>query len=179
MNLKTKEHKNIRMVNYQTGKIYKLWSPSKNLVYIGSTTQTLPRRLTKHLSGYKAYNKDNTKNYMTSYLVLDCGDYKIELLEDYACNNKQQLDKKEGDYIKNNECVNKKISGRTHKEYNIDNAEKIKKYRIDNIDKTKQYYKENTDKIKEQQKQYYIINADKIKEQKRQYYLNKKLEQKI
>ena len=182
MNLKTKEHKNIRMVNYQTGKIYKLWSPSKNIVYIGSTTQTLPQRLTKHLSHYKAQNYN-----LTSFLVLECEDYKIELLEDYACNNKQQLLKKEGEYIRNNECVNKKIVGRTIKEYKDDNAEKIKEYitqyNIDNAEKIKAYQKQyntiNADKIKERQKQYEIINAEKISERKRQYRLNKKLEQKI
>lgn len=95
------------MPDYQKAKIYKLWSPSKNIVYIGSTTETLAQRLAKHTSSHKKYNKDNTKKYCTSYLVLDCEDYKIELLEDYACNNKQQLYKKEGEYITNNTCVNK------------------------------------------------------------------------
>ena len=32
-------------------------------------------------------------------------DYKIELVEDYSCNNKQQLSRKEGEYQKANECV--------------------------------------------------------------------------
>ena len=119
------------MVNYQTGKIYKLWSPSKNLTYIGSTTQPLCKRLVAHLSYYKAYNNDNTKNYCSSYLVLDCEDYKIELLEEYACNNKQQLEKKEGEYIRSNECINKQIAGRTKQEYYIDNIDKIKEKTFD------------------------------------------------
>lgn len=180
MNLKTKEHKNIRMVNYQTGKIYKLWSPSKNIVYIGSTTQVLCKRLVVHLSHYKAYNKDNTNDYYSSFLVLDCEDYKIELLEEYACNNKQQLERKEGEYIKNNECCNKIIAGRTRREHYIDNADKLKEqhkqYIINNSDKLKeqrkQYYINNADKIKE----YRITNADKIKEYHKQYYLKKKAE---
>jgi hypothetical protein len=157
------------MPDYQNGKIYKLYSPSKNIVYIGSTTQTLAQRLTKHNYHYKTYNNDNTKNYFSSFLVLECGDYKIELLEEYACNNKQQLDKKEGEYIKNNECVNNRIAGRTRKEYRIDNTDKIK-------DHDKQYRIDNADKIKESKKQYRINNIDKIKEQKRQYYLKKKAE---
>ena len=156
------------MVNYQNGKIYKLYSPSKNLTYIGSTTQLLCKRLVCHLSNYKAYKNDNTKKYLTSFLVLDCEDYKIELLEDYACNNKQQLDKKEGDYIKNNECVNKKISGRTIKEWYIDNADKLKEYRVINAEKKNDYAK-----------QYVLNNKDKIKEYKRQYYLKKKAENQL
>lgn len=167
------------MVNYQNGKIYKLWSPSKNLVYIGSTTQPLCKRLVVHLSAYKVYKNDNTKKYYTSFLVLDCEDYKIELLEEYACNNKQQLCKKEGEHIKNNECVNKYIAGRTDKEYRIDNVEKAKQYRLDNAEKAKQYYIDNFDKMSERQKQYKINNREKVNENQRQYRLNKKLEQKI
>ena len=150
------------MVNYQNGKIYKLWSPSKNVVYIGSTTQLLCKRLVVHLSYYKAYNNDNTNNYYSSFLVLDCEDYKIELLEEYACNNRQQLENKEGEYIRNNECVNRYIAGRTTKEYYIDNADKLK-------EQTKQYRITNADKLKEKRKEYYIINADKKKEYMKQY----------
>jgi len=108
------------MPDYSKGKIYKLWSPSKNLVYYGSTTQTLSRRLSKHKSSYKAYNNDNNKQHCSSYLVLECEDYKMDLIEEYACNNKSQLCKKEGEYQKNNECVNLQIAGRTRNEYNDD-----------------------------------------------------------
>ena len=153
------------MVNYQNSKIYKLWSPSKNIVYIGSTTQPLCKRLVVHLSYYKAYNNDNTKKYYTSFMVLECNDYKIELLEEYKCNNRQQLEQKEGEYIKNNECCNKYIAGRTTQEYYIDNIDKIK-------EQSKQYRITNADKIKEQMKEYYITNADKIKEHMKEYYIN-------
>jgi hypothetical protein len=169
------------MVNYQNGKIYKLWSPSKNIVYIGSTTQPLCKRLVCHLSHYKVYNNDNTKLYLTSFLVLECEDYKIELVEAYPCNNKQQLEKKEGEHIRNNECCNKLVVGRTQKEYNTDNVDRIKAYRkqynIDNADKISEYQKkyntDNADKRKEYMKQYEKINAEKISERKRQYYLKK------
>ena len=97
------------MPDYSKGKIYKLWSPSKNLVYYGSTTQTLSQRLSGHKGNYKAYNNDNNKNHCSSYLVLECEDYKMDLIEEYACNNKSQLCKKEGEYQKNNECVNLQI----------------------------------------------------------------------
>jgi hypothetical protein len=167
------------MPDYQKGKIYKLWSPSKNLVYYGSTVQTISQRLADHLKKFKNYNNGNN-DYTTSFLVLDCDDYKIELIEEYPCNNKQQLFRKEGEYIKANDCVNNIVAGRTRKEYRIDNVDNIKKigkqYYIDNADKMKeqkkQYRIENIDKIK----QYKIDNADKIKEYKKQYRLKKKLE---
>jgi hypothetical protein len=100
------------MPDYQKGKIYKLWSPSKNLVYYGSTIETLTSRLSKHIYTYKKKN-----NYCYSFLVLDCEDYKMELVEEYPCNNKTQLLKKEGEYIRANECVNKFIPDRTYEEY--------------------------------------------------------------
>jgi hypothetical protein len=156
------------MPDYQKSKIYKLYSPSKNLVYYGSTVQSISQRLSKHLYKFKCYNNnDNNTNYLTSFLILECEDYKIELIEEYACNNKAQLERKEGEYIKANECVNKRVEGRTLKEYRIDNTDKIK-------EQTKQYKINNADKIKEQQKQYYIDNADKIKEYYKQYYLKNK-----
>ena len=175
------------MPNYQLSKIYKIWSPSKNLIYIGSTTQALSQRLASHLRDKKNYDTDNTKTYVTSYLVLNCEDYKIELLEDYECNNKQQLLKKEGEYIKYNICVNKQISGRTRNEWNTDNADKLKEKRkqhyLTNIDKVKEYCLDNADKMKQyridnadKMKQYRLDNADKIREQRKQYRLKKKAE---
>jgi Uri superfamily endonuclease len=165
------------MPDYQKSKIYKLWSPSKNLVYYGSTVQALSQRLAEHLSRKK-------KNSCVSYLVLDCEDYKMELVEEYPCNNKQQLLNKEAEYIKNNECCNKTIPQRTYKEYRVDTAivfkEKQKQYHKKNADKIneqhKQYYKDNIDKIRERQKQYDKNNADKINERKKQYRLKKKAE---
>lgn len=155
------------MVNYETGKIYKLYSPSKNIVYIGSTTQPLCKRLSKHLTDYREYNKDNNKSYYTSFMVLECDDYKIELIEDYKCNNKQQLEQKEGEYIRNNICCNKNIAGRTIKEYYETNKEQI-------IEQHKKYNEANKEKIKEQTKQYRINNKEKLKEHRKQYYLLKK-----
>ena len=135
------------MPNYQNGKIYKLWSPSKNLIYYGSTTQTISQRLTDHLKGYRAYTKDSNKSYVSSFLILECEDYKIELVEEYACNNNQQLCKKEGEYIRNNECVNKEIAGRTQQEWIKENIDKVKEY---HKKYQKEYYlkkKEERDKL--------------------------------
>jgi hypothetical protein len=172
------------MPDYQKSKIYKLYSPSKKLIYYGSTIETLAQRLAKHKSQHKKYNNDNTKTFLTSFLVLECEDYKIELVEEYPCNNRQQLEKKEGEYIKNNECCNKIIVGRTDKEYREDNIDKIKEYnkeyRIDNADKLKEYdrLRNQTETRKEYNKLRNQTEARKAyqKEYDRQRYLKKKLE---
>ena len=170
------------MPDYQKGKIYKLWSPSKNLVYYGSTTETISRRLSKHLTDLNRYNNKTSTRYVNSFKILECEDYKIELVEEYACNNRQQLCKKEGEYIKANECVNMQIAGRTKKEWEKENPNKVKeakqKYCEENLDKVKEakqkYRENNADKIKETNKKYNNANADKINERRRQRYLRNK-----
>jgi hypothetical protein len=114
------------MPNYQKGKIYKLFSPSKGLVYYGSTTERLSTRLAKHIYTYKNQDKYNGKR--DACVIIECDDYKIELVKDFPCNNKQQLAREEGIYIRNNPCINKFIAGRTASEYRADNADKIKEY---------------------------------------------------
>ena len=117
------------MPNFQNSKIYKLWSPSQNLIYYGSTVRPLSQRFNEHKCRYKLYTEDNSRVYVTSFEIMKCTDCKMELLEDYPCDNKQQLLKKEAEYIKNNECVNKEIPTRTQKEWWKDNKElnKIKR----------------------------------------------------
>ena len=144
------------MPDYQKAKIYKLWSPSKNLVYYGSTTQTLSQRLAQHIKRKRL----NVGGQYTSYLVLDCEDYKIELVEEYPCNNRQQLDKKEGEYIKNNECVNTMIAGRTPQEYYEDNIE----YQHQ---KNKNYHENNKEKIAERMRIWREANKEEIAERSR------------
>ncbi len=136
------------VVDYNNGKIYKIWSPSDDIQYIGSTTQELSQRLGNHKKNFKLYyNKDSKYDqFYTSYKVLKCEDHRIDLLENYSCNNKTELLKKEGEYIKNNICVNKSIPCRTNKQYREDNKEKIainkKKYREANKEHIVKYKKQ-------------------------------------
>jgi hypothetical protein len=157
------------MPNYSNGKIYTIrFYDNDKLIYIGSTTQILAVRFGGH--------KININCSLFQYIQENYnGDFKccyIELLEPNPCNNKNELDKKEGEYIRqyktdnNYIVINKNIAGRTRKQYNQDNADKFKQYEKDNADKIKerkkQYYQDNEDNIKEYQKQYRKDNADKI-----------------
>ena len=103
------------MPDYQKGKIYKLWSPQGNEIYIGSTVNSLAKRLGQH----KTDSRCNSKYLFENYDVV-----KIELIEEYPCNNKMELGRKEGEHIRNNTCLNRCIAGRTDKEYYEDNKEK-------------------------------------------------------
>tara|TARA_R110000803_G_scaffold60390_1_gene119615 strand:+ start:206 stop:679 length:474 start_codon:yes stop_codon:yes gene_type:complete len=98
------------MPDYKNSKIYKLWSPEGDEIYIGSTTKSLCDR--------KAGHKHEAKVNATSRILFEkYTDVRIELLEEYPCDNKEQLFKKEGEYIKsNNNCVNKRIDSNTHQQ---------------------------------------------------------------
>ncbi len=144
--------------------IYKITSPHTDKCYVGSTTKTLEERLDRHERDYELYKK-NKYDFVSSYHILELNDYKIELVE--LTNN---LKEREGYWIRTLNSVNRKIEGRTQKEYREDNKEKIKQYREDNKDHYKQYRENNKEKIK----QYREDNRDKIIQFKKEYYqLNK------
>jgi len=152
------------MVNYEYGKIYKITSKSTGLIYYGSTAQYyLSKRLSGHVRNYKRY-LNGKHHYVSSFKLLECDDYNIQLIKNFPSANKKQLITEEGKYIRENECVNKMIPGRTKKEYYEDNQEKMKQHREDNKEKIKQYYEDNKEYIKEKVKQYKEDNKEKIKQ---------------
>ena len=166
------------MPNYQNGKIYTIrCKTDNNLIYVGSTTQTLAQRLGQHKS---KSHKDSRNLYKIINNQWEF--WYIELYEECPCENKEQLCKKEGEVIREIGTLNHVINGRTQKEYYHDNFEKIslrnKEYAMKNEVKTKEYKKiyrqNNTEKIALEQKEYLEKNAEKIKEYKKMYHSKKK-----
>ena len=163
------------MPDYSKAKIYKLSCNITNKEYYGSTTQKLNARLRQH----KADAKRRTG---ASKQIIDGGDYHITLMEDYPCETKLGLLKKERYYIENNKCVNKELPSRTEKEYNkqyaIDNKDRLKQCRIDNKDKLKmnsdKHYADNRDEINRKHREYYAKNKDELNRKSREYYNNNK-----
>jgi len=179
-------NKHMEMVDerYKRGKIYTIRCRyDDTLIYVGSTIQSLSLRIASHRR-----EKD------CSLYQLVNGDWKnwyIELYEEYPCNNKQLLERREGEVQREIATINKQIAGRTKKEYwkqyYEDNRDKIKEKYQNNRDKisekAKQYYKDNrekflekyqdnSDKIKEKRKEHYQNNRDKIKEKRKEHYQN-------
>lgn len=165
------------MVNYQNSKIYKITDVSYTKCYIGSTCKKLCQRMSGHRSRYRAW-KDGKETGMTSFILFEefgVENCKIELVENYPCNSKEELHKREGEHIKNILCVNKinpnnKNDAEYHKQYRIDNADKIKQYKMDNKEHIKlllhEYHQENKEAISEYKKQYRLENMEKIKHYK-------------
>ena len=136
-------------MDYKNGRIYKIVSDLTDKIYIGSTCQTLCKRLAKHKGNYReSLNGGNI--YITSFELFKLGETRIELIEDFPCERKEQLNAREGYHIKlnNDICVNKIIAGRTKQEYNKDNKAKIS-------ENEKQYRELNKAKANEKPKEYY------------------------
>ena len=127
---------------YNTSKIYKIVDINYTKTYYGSTTQKLSQRMAVHRSFYKSgKSKTSSKLIFDEFGVDNC---KIELIEEVNCSNKDQLLKIEGKYIKENDCVNKRIAGQTHKEYVHNNKESLL---IKNREYIKNYYHNNKTKF--------------------------------
>jgi len=156
------------MVNdYSKGKIYKIECNITGDVYIGSTTEpTLARRLAGHKKVFCSWKEGKRKYKMSSFQILERGDYTIYLIEKYPCESKDELLSREGyfikEFIRGGSCVNQQFAGRTKQEYYIDNQEYIK-------DKSKKWGLNNKDKRVEYRKKYQEINQELIKERRKNY----------
>ena len=99
------------MSKYNNSKVYKIFTTLGNEIYIGSTTRKIEQRFKEHVSYYKAYTNDNTKQYMSSfqlftqYGIQHCH---IEKLENVNVETRKELLQVEAKYIKENKdiCVN-------------------------------------------------------------------------
>lgn len=145
------------MTDYKNGKIYKITDSNNEMIYIGSTVLPLVFRWRVHISTYLHRSKEsniNRSNY-TVYSIFDkygIDKCSIQLIEEYPCSNKGELEKREGQIIRDmrktiQSVVNKNIAGRTRQEWYIDNKDLKKKYYLDNKEKilkySSNYYKTN------------------------------------
>tara|TARA_R110000868_G_C10592540_1_gene739728 strand:+ start:107 stop:670 length:564 start_codon:yes stop_codon:yes gene_type:complete len=155
------------MPNYQLSKIYKITSSQTDKCYIGSSCEKyLSARIAKHNNHYKRYC-NGKMNYITSFEIIQFKDAKIELLELCPCNIKEELNVCEGKWIKQLDCVNKNIAGRTSKQYTYDTKDKKKEYDIINKDKNNEYNKkwrnDNQNIISKKSKKRYENKKDELK----------------
>ena len=114
------------------------------------------------------------KNLERSHLLFD--EFGIEncliiLVEQYPCNSREELLRKEGEHIKNTECVNKYVAGRTVAEYESENKEQR---RANSRASMKKQYERNPDKFIHRAKDYYKSHIEEISQKdKARYEANK------
>lgn len=143
------------MPDYSKSKIYVIRSPNTESVYIGSTTRPLYERFSKHKASKKLCQAQQGKyNYVSSFDILEAGDAYIELLCDFPCERREQLNRREGQYIRaTHNCVNRCVAGRSGAEYYQENkAQKMRYYQQHKKAKSaynKRHYQQNLQKTKE------------------------------
>lgn len=129
--------------------------------YIGSTKNELRKRFHEHKKQSKTQVDRKVYKHINS---LGWDKVKMVLIEEYTCKNKQELIKKEYEFIQaqrhDKMCLN--ICGTTdvaeyRKQYYRTNKETIKE------DNSK-YYETNKERILQRNKEYRMKNADKLKE---------------
>ena len=147
------------MPNFSNRKIYKITNDYNDDIYVGSTSDSLVKRFSAHKS------LSQSKDFPLYNLINEIGfeRFRIELIENFPCEDVYQLRQREGYWIRQLGTLNKIISGRTHKEYRATEKEKIK-------EKHKEWYEKNQDKILEQRKQYYKEHIEKEHENNRKYH---------
>jgi len=152
------------VVNYNNGKIYKIHSYVTDKIYIGSTCQKLSVRFASHKAKFK-----RGLQMSTSKQIFEKDIYcMIELIEKFPSKCKEELNRREGYWIKKEkECVNKLVAGRTKKEYLEENKDKIAANK-------KIYHKKNIDKLTVKYKQYYKDNKESIIKKRSDYYKDNK-----
>ena len=168
------------MPDYSKSKVYNIVCNITGETYYGSTVQKISQRMNGHRK------KDNE---CLSKQITERGDYHYGLVEDYKCDNLEQLLMRERYYVDNNDCINKRSPIRTkeekiayYEEHKEEHAAKNKVYYHNNKDKVKAYLEKNKNKIseqrkgfyervdKERKKVFYEANKDKIIEQKKVFY---------
>lgn len=177
------------MPDYKNGKIYKLVCNKTGLTYIGSTTKTLKERLCIHVSFCKAVSNGKIKSNLSSSQVIQGGDYQIELIEDFPCENRKQLTAREGFHVRNNDCVNihlkihpdnlyNHIRERQKARYEEDPEkyrQQVREWRMKNPEKVKESHKKwlskNQERFRQTATTYYEENRERIRERNKRNYV--------
>ena len=131
------------MVDYNNGKIYKILNTINDEVYVGSTTQSLAKRMSWHRNSLnsKRSKKQVLYQYMKEYGV---DNFYIELVECFSCKSKEELLAREGHWIRCVGTLNCRVSGRTKEQYRQDNRDMY-------AESSRKYYQNKKEQIKEKQ----------------------------
>ena len=155
---------------YNNAKIYYIWNIIDEEIYVGSTCQTLSQRMTKHR--YEANNRPDKMVITTKMNELGVGNFYIDLVEKYPCDDIKQLCRKEGEWTRKLGTLNTQVPGRTRAEY-FREAIHIKQQenRDEYLHKKREYRLANIDKVRGQHNALY--NA-KSEEDRKQIYQQRK-----
>jgi hypothetical protein len=129
---------------YAKGKIYRLVSNVDDEFYVGSTCLPLAKRFYKHK--YTAKERPNMRVY-EHFNTIGWEHIKIILVEEFPCENKMQLERREREVIEQlKPSLNQMVPTRTKKEWREDNRNTIAMKKKEDRDKNKERYKQSSKK---------------------------------
>lgn len=148
---------------YSKGKIYRLVNSVDSEEYVGSTCDTLAKRLYNHKK--KARQRASTVyNHLNN---IGFENVSIVLVEEYPCENKMQLERRERYWIEQMQPrLNHRIPTRTMKEwyasYYADNKNEV-------LQKQSEYRANNRDEINKRARDVRANNIESRREYQREY----------
>ena len=155
------------MPDYSKGKIYTIrCREDPSLIYVGSTTQQLSQRWTDHKQ-HATQDKNKNRNIYKAFDEKGIHSFYIELYEEFPCSSKEQLQKREGEIMRQIGTLNMSIAGRTIHEYQRENKEQIN-------ENNRRYYNNHQEQMKTRHKEYYERNKELISERNKNRYLEKR-----
>jgi hypothetical protein len=159
-------------------RIYKIINDINEMIYVGSTYQTLANRFSAHKSKARS---GSTTSIHTTMREIGIDNFRIELIKTIEMKTIQEYEQEEMNKFDPNLLINDKnaFDNETPKEYYDRNRDRInenkrnwransEEYRL----KQKEYRELNKSKISEQRKKYVEENRDKINEYKRNWKAN-------
>jgi group I intron endonuclease len=151
-------------MDFSKGKIYAIRNYDNDKIYIGSTVQKLCSRMSSHRkdaktrphSIYKAMNEIGIDKFY------------IELIEDYPCENIEQLRSREGHFIRQFDSMkngyNEKLAGRSEKERAL---EYYYEHQEEQIARSRAYREQHREELNERVREYGKKNKELIAERRR------------
>ena len=95
-------------VNYQDSKIYRILCDEVDEVYVGSTTRPLCMRFAEHRHDYRKIQEGKRlRRKSTVCKILQHPSARIELVEAFPCNTREELNTRESQVIRRTKCVNR------------------------------------------------------------------------
>jgi hypothetical protein len=149
------------MPNYQNGKIYKI--TGGGLTYLGSTTLKLCVRLANHKQDLKR------GKWCSSQKVICFDDAVITLIENYNCNNREELVMRERYWYDNMDCVNKIKPYITEEELYQQKKEYRELHKEEHKIYEKKYCELHKEDIKIYMKKYGELHKEELKIYKKTY----------
>ena len=113
-------------VDYSQAKIYKITNDFNNDTWIGTTCDTIVKKFSVHKAqAIRNYRKDCIIQKLIKEYGFDR--FRIQLIEDYPCEDLYQLRQRQGYHIRELHAINKYADGKDYREKNKEHINEQKK----------------------------------------------------